>query len=57
MKKQRHAKSNPAVRCCWVCGKVGGSGFTTALRLAGYDVQKNEIGYAHSPCMARALKR
>jgi hypothetical protein len=45
-------------RCCWVCGRVGGAGFTSALRVAGYDVPaRGVIAYAHSDCMARALKR
>lgn len=46
----------PNGRCCWVCGKPGGSGFTSALRIAGYDIPRGQIGYAHSPCMSRALK-
>jgi hypothetical protein len=44
-------------RCCWVCGKVGGSGFTWALRAAGYDVPKGTMAYAHNNCMQKALKR
>lgn len=41
-------------RCCWVCGKPGGGGFTTALRHAGYDVPRGTMAYAHYGCMARA---
>lgn len=43
-------------RCCWVCGRVGGNGFTTALRLAGYRVAKGQMAYAHAACMRRAAK-
>lgn len=41
-------------RTCWVCGKIGGAGFTTALRRAGYDVPPGAMAYAHPACMARA---
>lgn len=51
---KRHIKVDPRARCCWVCGKLGGAGFTTALRYAGYDVPRGEIGYAHPVCMRRA---
>jgi hypothetical protein len=43
-------------RCCWVCGKVGGVGFTHALQGAGYRMRRGEIGYAHPDCMGRAMK-
>lgn len=60
---KRHAKELEHVRCCWVCGKQGGLGFTRALDNAGYDVERRpeggyaEIGYAHPRCMARALRK
>jgi len=50
-------------RCCWVCGKQGGAGFTRALENAGYEIPRRPdgqyavIAYAHPPCMARAMKR
>lgn len=43
-------------RCCWVCGKSGGTGFTSALIIAGYRIPPGELGYAHADCMARAKK-
>src|SRR5689334_1857086 len=49
--RKRHKKDRKDARCCWVCGKRGGQGFTVALRLAGYPVADGEIGYAHSNCM------
>lgn len=60
---KRHAKANPDVRCCWVCGKEGGAGFTRALDNAGYEVAHGpdggyaEIGYAHPQCMTRAMRK
>jgi hypothetical protein len=44
-------------RCCWICGKPGGSGATFALRAAGYFVPFQQIGYAHAPCVIKARKR
>lgn len=55
-KKMRHPKANPNVRCCWICGGNGGSGFTSALRFAGYEVKPGEMGYAHHLCMTTALR-
>ena len=55
--RDRHSKENPNVRCCWVCGKLGGFGFTNALRAAGYRMQPREMGYAHNGCMTRAAKQ
>jgi hypothetical protein len=52
----RHPKQNPTARCCWVCGKLGGEGFTHALRAAGYRMKLGEMAYAHPACMARAMK-
>jgi hypothetical protein len=60
---QRAKKSNPSVRCCWVCGKLGGVGATGALFSAGYDVPRDSdnqftvIAYAHPGCLSLALKR
>ena len=51
--RKRHKKEREDARCCWVCGKLGGQGFTTALRLAGYEMKQGEMGYAHSPCIRR----
>jgi hypothetical protein len=42
---------------------MGGAGFTKALELSGYEVKRNadgayaEIGYAHSNCMAKAMRK
>lgn len=49
--KERHPKQNPAVRCCWICGKPGGAGFTHALRWMGYRMESGEMGYAHPVCV------
>lgn len=54
--RDRAPKENPAVRCCWVCGGIGGFGFTTSLRLAGYRMKPGEMGYAHNQCMAKAAR-
>jgi hypothetical protein len=54
---QPHKPASPIGRHCWVCGKVGGAGFTYALLIAGYDVPKGQIGYAHHNCMARANRK
>jgi hypothetical protein len=55
--RDRHPKDDPQVRCCWVCGKLGGWGFSVALRHAGYRMKHNEMGYAHPACMKRASKQ
>lgn len=55
--RDRAIKENINVRCCWVCGKIGGFGFTNALKGAGYRIKLNEIGYAHNNCMKRAMKQ
>ena len=56
--RDRAPKSNPLVRCCWVCGKPDGTGFTAALQSAGYRIEPGkEIGYAHVPCMFRAQRQ
>ena len=46
-------------RKCAICGRPGGSGLTTALRLAGVHVETDQIGYAHADCLAayRARKQ
>jgi hypothetical protein len=49
--RERHSKEDESVRCCWVCGKRGGEGFTTALRLMGYQMKPGEMGYAHPNCI------
>jgi hypothetical protein len=57
----RAPKQRADVRCCWVCGKIGGDGFTSALRGAGYRMANNEVAHAHPRCikiaMGRAAKR
>jgi hypothetical protein len=55
--RDRHPKECPTARCCWVCGKLGGQGFTTALRSAGYRMEPNEMGYAHPKCMTTAARQ
>jgi hypothetical protein len=54
--RERAEKQLTMGRCCWVCGKPGGQGFTIALRLAGYRVPAGEMGYAHNDCMQRAQR-
>jgi len=55
---ERHKPALAEGRCCWVCGRPGGAGFTTALRLAGYAVPaRGVIAYAHNRCMVRAQQR
>lgn len=53
---KRHKPIAAAGRCCWVCGRLGGAGFTRALALAGYEIAKGEMAYAHPDCMAKAQK-
>lgn len=55
--RDRHPKDVPTARCCWVCGKLGGDGFTHALRGAGYRMQHNEMGHAHPRCMKVAQQQ
>lgn len=55
--RDRAPKENPTARCCWVCGKLGGQGFTLALRFAGYRMQLREMGYAHNQCMIKAQRQ
>lgn len=50
-------KINPSVRCCGICGKIGGSGSTTILRFLGYDIPDGQIGYAHPACIIKARKK
>lgn len=48
----RHPPVSSKGRCCWVCGKPGGAGFTIALKLLGAeDILPGQIGYAHSDCL------
>jgi hypothetical protein len=55
--RERAPKKLETGRCCWVCGRVGGQGFTAALIMAGYRREHDrEMGYAHNKCMAQALK-
>ena len=55
--KQRHTKAVEVGRCCWVCGKLGGAGYTVALRLLGYDVPQGVMAYAHPECIAREQRK
>ena len=52
--RDRAPKQDPDVRCCWICGGVGGNGYTMALRLAGYRMAPGQVGYAHADCMRKA---
>jgi hypothetical protein len=52
--RDRAPKADPSCPCCWICGGIGGNGFTMALRLAGYRMAPGEIGYAHNDCMRKA---
>jgi hypothetical protein len=54
--RDRANKEVETARCCWVCGKLGGEGFTNALRFAGYRMKKGEMGYAHAKCMIKAQR-
>lgn len=49
---KRAPKLDPNSRCCWVCGKPGGDGFTTMLRLLGYENVVNP-SHAHQRCIRR----
>lgn len=44
-------------RCCWVCGRPGGEGFTSALRQIGYEVPMNIVAHAHPRCMQQAARK
>lgn len=44
-------------RRCMICGKIGGMGSTTILRMLGYDIPVGQIGYAHSSCFQKARKK
>jgi hypothetical protein len=57
IKRRRHRKANPYARCCWICGREGGAGFTIALRMLGFDVQKGDIAHAHTQCVQREQRR
>jgi hypothetical protein len=41
-------------RRCMICGKLGGIGSTTILRMLGYEFPDRAIGYAHAACIRRA---
>lgn len=59
--KKRHKKEREDARCCWVCGKLGGDGYTNFLRWSGYNVPAGTMAYAHTKCafsiMDRKLRR
>jgi hypothetical protein len=55
--RDRAPKIDPKSRCCWVCGRLGGNGFTLALKMAGYRMAEGEMGYAHSTCMQNAMRQ
>ena len=50
---ERAPKQNPMSRCCWICGKPDGDGFTTMLLCLGYNVQKGDVAHAHPRCVRR----
>lgn len=52
--RDRAPKMVPSARCCWVCGRLGGDGFTHLLRGAGYRMKLGEMAYAHPKCASRA---
>jgi hypothetical protein len=54
LKRARKAAlaTQPGRRCA-ICNKLGGTGFTTALRLAGIPIPEGQIGYAHPDCLQR----
>jgi len=54
--RDRAEKQLANARCCWVCGRPGGDGFSVALRFAGYRVGPQQNGYAHPDCMQRAQR-
>lgn len=54
--RDRHTRLGPLPgRCCWVCGKNGGWGCTTALRGAGYRMEQGTVAHAHPNCLRRAM--
>lgn len=53
--RDRAPKERADVRCCWVCGRIGGDGFTSALRGAGYRMPMNIVAHAHPSCIKRAM--
>ena len=50
---ERAPKQNPLSRCCWVCGRPDGDGFTTMLLGLGYNVPKGGMAHAHPRCVRR----
>jgi len=55
--RDRAPKEVPGARCCWVCGRLGGAGFTSALRWAGYRLKHNEMAIAHPRCLVDAQRQ
>jgi hypothetical protein len=53
----RARKAVTNARCCWVCGRLGGAGYTTALRLLGYDVPPDGQAHAHPECIRRVQRK
>lgn len=51
-KRDRATKQVPTARCCWICGKLGGDGFTRQLRWFGYATE-NTVAHAHPSCVLR----
>ena len=54
--RDRASKKVPHARCCWVCGRLGGNGYTRALAWCGYRHEPGEMMYAHDACMGKAAK-
>lgn len=50
---KRAKKVQVSARCCWICGRLGGAGFTAALKEMGYAMTPGEMAYAHPTCIAR----
>lgn len=56
--RDRHPRLGPlAGRCCWVCGKNGGWGCTSALQGAGYRMELGTVAHAHPACITKAMKQ
>jgi hypothetical protein len=54
MKAHKHTDDLPG-RHCHICGKPGGSGAATTLRMMGYEDWRD--GKAHGPCLIKARKK
>lgn len=57
IKKPKHREATLTGRRCMICNRIGGTGFTTALQLLGYNVPKGEIRYAHGDYISKLQKQ